>query len=75
MDDRERLAAFRAHGHDVHLLSDGRFVLKLNGRWFRVAGGDFVSPSLIGLPAAPLELFDESKDPPPSPGGFRGLKG
>jgi len=71
MTDEERLIAFRAHGHDVRLLSDGRFVLRVNGRWFRVTGGDFERPSLIALPPPPLELFDA--EPSPSPRGFRGL--
>lgn len=73
MDDEQRLAAFKAHGHDVRLLRDGRFVLRLNGKWFRVAGGDFAHPSLIELPPPPLEMF--GTNPPLSPRGFRGLKG
>ncbi len=63
MKPNERLRAFQAHGHDVRLLTDGRFVLRLNGRWFRIVGGDFRHPSLIALPA------------PPPPRAFRGEKG
>lgn len=74
MTDAQRVDQLRAHGHDAHLLADRRIVLKLNERWYRVAGGDFVHPSIIEIPR-PLQMFDRSKDPPTSPSGFRGLKG
>lgn len=58
MTDEERLEQFIAQGHDARLLSDRRIVVRLgNGRWFRVAGGDFRSPSLI-----------ECSEQPPEPG-------
>lgn len=50
MTDGQRVAQLRAHGHDAHVLPDRRIVLKLHGRWYRVAGGDFVHPSIIEIP-------------------------
>lgn len=50
MEDAERVAALRANGHDAHLLPDRRIVIRLEGKCFRVVGGDFRHPSLLELP-------------------------
>jgi len=58
MTDEQRVEQFISHGHDARLLSDRRIVIRLgNGRWFRVVGGDFRSPSLL-----------ECSEQPPEPG-------
>lgn len=57
MTDAQRVAKLRANGHDAYALPDGRIVLRLNGRVYRVVGGDFVSPSLLQV-EVPLEMFD-----------------
>lgn len=74
MTDEQRVSEFRAHGHDAHLLRDRRIVLRLNGQWYRVVGGDFRYPSLLQLPR-PIEMFDATQDPAPRPRGFVGVKG
>jgi hypothetical protein len=56
MTDEQRVEQFISHGHDARLLSDRRIVIRLgNGRWFRVVGGDFRSPSLLECAEQPPE--------------------
>lgn len=56
MTDEQRLERFIENGHDARLLSDRSIVVRLgNGRWYRVAGGDFRSPSLIECSEQPPE--------------------
>lgn len=57
MDDAQRVKALRAHGHDAHLLTDGRLVVQLRERWYRVVGGDLRSPSLLGIPRPAHDVF------------------
>jgi len=63
MTDADRVAALRANGHDAHLLPNGRIVLRLNGQWFRVAGGDFRHPSLLQVSKSESEALDRGQKP------------
>lgn len=44
--NEQLVAKLRGHGHDAHV-REGKVLIWLHGRWWRVAGGDARSPSLI----------------------------
>lgn len=66
--DAERVRALRKHGHDARLTPRGRIVLRWNGRWCRVVGGDYRHPSLmefsVGAPANDAPPATSANAPP-----------
>lgn len=59
--NEQLVAKLRTNGHDAHV-REGKVLIWLRGRWWRVVGGDARSPSLIAS-----QGFGADGNPVPGP--------